>query len=492
MSSARRWISSFLTGDADDSVSASADPAAPQRRPTRVARPVSASVPAEPAAVGAPAAPPVPDGQVAAPPPGQGQVALPDFVDPPGTELVAGVDADGVEYVFEDDPYADPLVDPRYDADDRNWVRYRPNWGGYLRFVVLALVVVFAIFWGRGKIYDWIDGEITPASAPGETVEFVIQSGASTNDVASQLAEEGVIGNATVFRYWLRCDGNITISGFLGCDTEHSFQAGDYELQENMAFEDVVAVFEEGPIPIELVKVTIPEGLRVTEFVERAIEENPAFNEEEMLEALGDPALRSRYLPEDVSIFYWFEGLLFPATYDIPEADLGNERAFVARLTEEFDRRYTALLDEYGVPPEAEALGLSDYQLITIASLIEEEAKVPEDRAKMARAIYRRLEEGDLLGIDASTYYAVGKSFTEELTVEDLENPSPWNTRAVAGIPPTPIAAPGEASLIAVLRPEPGEFYFWVRTGEDGSHTFSATAAEHEAAVEICRAGGWC
>ena len=70
-------------------------------------------------------------------------VALPDFVDPPGAEIVAGVDADGIEYVFEDDPYADPLVDPRYDADDRNWVRYRPNWGGYLRFVVVGLLVVF-------------------------------------------------------------------------------------------------------------------------------------------------------------------------------------------------------------------------------------------------------------------------------------------------------------------------------------------------------------
>ena len=113
----------------------------------------------------------------------------------------------------------------------------------------------------------------------------------------------------------------------------------------------------------------------------------------------------------------------------------------------------------------------------------------------MARAIYNRLEAGDLLGIDASTYYAVGKAFTDDLTQEDLDSPSPWNTRAVAGVPPTPIAAPGEASLLAALQPEPGDYYYWVRTNEGGvagAHTFSVTAAEHEAATVICRELGFC
>ena len=217
MTSPRRWLAAFLTGQSSHTRDEESEPAATDRtrRPTRVARLVGAAASHPDLRQGA-----VPSGE---------QVALPDFVDPPGTELVAGVDADGVEYIFEDDPYAEPLVDPRYDADDRNWVRYRPNWGGYLRFVVLGLLVVLVVFWVRSRIYNWIDGEIVPDGATGAAVTFVIPSGASTNDVASQLDDENVIGNATVFRYWLRCDGNITITGFLGCDTERSFQAeGNY------------------------------------------------------------------------------------------------------------------------------------------------------------------------------------------------------------------------------------------------------------------------
>lgn len=473
MSDPRRWLASFLTGETDVDDTSTAQPqTAAARRATRVARPVGAAVPA---------------GQQPQEPVAGNRVALPDFVDPPGGELVAGVDANGVEYVFEDDPYADPLVDPRYDADDRNWVRYRPNWGGYLRFVILGLLIVFFIFWVRARIYNWIDGEIVPDGPRGEAVEFIIPNGASTNDVASQLAGDDIIGNATVFRYWLRCDGDITITGFLGCDTEHSFQAGEYELFENMAFEDIVAVFEEGPAPEVLFKITIPEGLRVNEFVDRALEENDRFTRDDMTAAIFNPEYISEYLPPEVDAFHWYEGLLFPATYDIPEGDLGDEGKFVDRMSNTFDARFGALIEEHGRDPVIDELGLTDYEIVIIASLIEEEAKTDEDRGKMARGIYNRLQQGERLRIDATTYYAVNKSFTEPLLQSDLDTPSAWNTYQVDGLPPTPIAAPGEASLLAALQPEDGDWIFWVRTEVDGGHTFSVTQAEHDAAVAICR-----
>ena len=496
----RRGLAAFLTGQVDEEIPEAAQPPPararatdaplfpedPPRRPaTRAIRPVAAASPAPPPVAVDPSGDEVPI------------VALPDYAAPPGVVVSAGYDAEGVEYVFEDDPTGEPLVDPRYDADDRNWVRYRTSWGGFFRLVALVLLVILTVLWIRGRIYGWVDAQIEPSGPQGDMVSFSIKEGAAVNDIATDLDNAGVISNATVFRYWLRCEGDITITGFLSCDTEVSFQAGDYELYENMSYQDAVDLLDEGPLPVVYYTVTIPEGLRVLpEFVDRMVEENDRFDRDQILAALGDPSIRSEYLPDGIDVFRWHEGLLFPATYDIPEEDIADEARFIERLSNEFDRRFADLLDEYCCDPVIEELGITEYQLITIASLIEEEAKVDVDRGQMSRAIYNRLRAGDLLGIDASCYYAANKLFTEELTAEDLNNPSPYCTRAQTGIPPTPIAAPGEASLIAAMRPEgDADLYYWVRTDEGGligAHTFSVTAEEHAAATEICRELGYC
>ncbi|NIR37903.1 MAG: hypothetical protein GWN79_12030, partial [Actinobacteria bacterium] len=141
----RRGVAAFLTGQADEEIPEAATPPPtrpratdsplfpeePPRRPaTRAIRPVAAASPvAPPVTVG-------PDGEEVP------IIALPDYAAPPAEVISAGYDADGVEYVFEDDPTADPLVDPRYDADDRNWVRYRTSWGGFLRVVGLVVLVI--------------------------------------------------------------------------------------------------------------------------------------------------------------------------------------------------------------------------------------------------------------------------------------------------------------------------------------------------------------
>jgi peptidoglycan lytic transglycosylase G len=486
----RRSIAAFLTGQADEEIPESAKPPPlppsatdaplipdePPRRPaTRVVRPAAAaprSVP--PVAVG-------PDGEEIP------IIALPDYAAPPGVVVSAGHDANGVEYVFEDDPGATPLVDPRYDAQDRNWVRYRTSWGGLLRivgFVVLVLVVVVTI---RNRAYDWIDDQVNAGGDLGEPVPFTVQPGSAVNDIATELADAGVINNATVFRYWLRCEGDITISGFLGCDTEVQFQAGDYDLFENMTFQGVVDKLDEGPKEVIIQTVLIPEGLRVAQIVDRLLEENDLFDRDQLLEALGDTDLTSRYLRPSSAIFWPFEGLLFPARYDVPEQDLADERSIIRRMSSEFDTRFDRLLDEGGgLPQRAEDLGLDEYDIVIIASLIEEEAKLDEDRAKISRVIWNRLEQGWTLGVDASVCYGAGKSCAD-LTVSDLENEgNPWNTRVLPGLPPTPIAAPGEASLDAALNPEDGPWMYYVLTNEDGSHTFAVTEQEFLDAVQVC------
>lgn len=391
------------------------------------------------------------------------------------------------------DPEADPMVDPGYDMVDRNWVRYRPAWGGFVRLVIFAGLVVGGVLWARGRVYQWVEAQVDPPGEMGEEVELTIPSGASVNEVAAALDSAGVISNATVYRYWLRCEGELTISGFLGCEAEKTFQAGDYSLRTGMDFESATAILDQGPLPEVFQKITIPEGMRWTQMSARLLRENPLFDLIDLERAFVLVEANGDYLPEDASV-RTMEGLLFPATYDVAEDDLGDEYSLLRRMSDELDRRLARLLEDPGLHPDVTELGLGPYEVVIVASLIEEEARVAEERPKIARVIYNRLAAGEILGIDATACYAANKS-CDQLTTADLENPSPWNTRAVAGLPPTPISAPGEASLRAALQPAEGDWMFYVLTDEDGvegAHHFSTTYEEHLRHVEICRQLGYC
>ncbi len=399
----------------------------------------------------------------------------------------------GEMQVVEEELGDGPLVDPVYDADDRNWVRYRPYWGGFARLVVLVVLVIVAALWVRGRAYSWIDAQITPEGPSGDPVELTIAQGTSINAIAGDLQNAEVVSNATVFRYWLRCEGNLTIIGFLGCDAEVEVEAGDYILFENMDFESVKQVLDAGPVPEVIKRITVPEGLHWEELVDRLLVENPEFEREDLEAAYVSLVREALYLPENALIRN-LEGMLFPATYDVGADYLSDEQGFLLRMSDEFDKRFARLLEDPGMHPDVVEFGLSPYEVIIVASLIEEEALLQEERAKIARVVYNRLTEGMRLGIDATACYAARKPCTE-LTVADLRSESPWNTRAVSGLPPTPIAAPGEASLIAALQPAEGDWLFYVRTDEGGvrgAHHFHRTLAEHEEQVAICRELGYC
>ena len=282
-------------------------------------------------------------------------------------------------------------------------------------------------------------------------------------------------------------------------------KAGDYTFNENMGFEDVLTVLSGEPAPAApfvFAKITIPEGLRWTEMAARLVERNPDFNRGELETAFAEVAAESDYLPDPIEDqgsgqdpeVRTAEGLLFPATYDIAPRYIDDEYDFLRRLSDEFDKRFSRLLDDPGMSPELEELGLRPYDVVVVASMIEEEALISEDRPKIARVIYNRFAADELLGIDATACYAVGKPCAE-LTSEDIDLKSPWNTRAVRGLPPTPISAPGEASLRAALQPAEGDWMFYVLTDSDGvagAHHFSVTEEEHQRHVKICRDLGHC
>ena len=395
--------------------------------------------------------------------------------------------------VVEEELGDDPLVDPVYEADDRNWVRYRPFWGGFARLVLLVMIILTAVLWTRGRIYSWVDAQITPQGSAGSAVQVTVREGASVNEIAGELQSLEVISNATVFRYWLRCEGELTILGFLGCDSITPVSAGDYVLYENMDFESVRTVFEAGPLPEIFEIVRIPEGLRWSEMADRLLLENPSFEREDLQAAYASLVSEADYLPEDAAQRS-LEGMLFPANYDIAERDLADEQGFLLRLSDEFDKRFARLLEDPGMRDDIADMGATPYDVIIIASMIEEEALLAEERPKIARVIYNRLAQGMRLEIDATACYAAAKPCSE-LTSADLALQSPWNTRVVNGLPPTPISAPGEASLRAALQPADGDWLFYVLTDEDGvrgAHHFSETYEEHLQYVQVCRDLGYC
>ena len=367
---------------------------------------------------------------------------------------------------------------------DVRWVRHRPTsgplprWGLVFGLVALALVIGYRLFLG------WVDDQMTPDAPAGDELEFTIVEGWSTNDVVASLGDAGVIDNPAMFRQWLRCPSAIRWLIDCPADIEYSFQAGDYVLQEHLGFEAVVALLDEGPLPEEVIRVTVPEGLTLEQMVDRLLSEMPLFDEDELRAALVSDRLRWEYGTfehRDRAV----EGLLFPDTYQLDEATVADELGLILRMHQQFLR----VVEQLDLVGRAAEFGLSPYEVVVLASLIEEEALLDGDRPKISRVIHNRLASGWRLGVDASSRYAVGKTAGEPMTTEDLSVVSLWNTRVVLGLPPTPIAAPGRASLEAALAPVAGSWMYYVRTDEggiSGAHTFATTATEFQAARRIC------
>jgi len=379
-----------------------------------------------------------------------------------------------------------PIPDPdrHQPRPDVRWVRHRPPFGPLPRWGLVAALVVLAMVIGSRMFLGWVDDQMTPDALPGDEVAFSIVEGWSTNEVVASLGDAGVIDNPAMFRQWMRCPSAIRWLIDCPAEVEYSFQAGDYVLREHLGFEATVALLDGGPMPEEVIRVTVPEGLTIEQTVQRLLREMPLFEEDELRAALVSDRLRwSHGSTEhgDRAV----EGLLFPDTYQLDEATVADELGLVLRMHQQFLR----VVDQLDLVARAAEVGLTPYEVVILASLIEEEALLDGDRPRISRVIHNRLSAGWRLGIDASSRYAVGKTAGEPMTTEDLSVVSSWNTRVVMGLPPTPIAAPGRSSLEAAVAPDPGSWMYYVRTDEGGvpgAHTFATTVSEFEAARRVC------
>lgn len=334
--------------------------------------------------------------------------------------------------------------------------------------VALALVVVLLVVVVAG-VGLWAKSKIDPSGEPGEQVALTVPEGATTADIAALLASEEIISDATVFGYYVRFSGGA------------SFQAGEYTLARNSAMGDVVEVLDQGP-QVAFDQLTVPEGLTLEEVAER-VGEVERFSSERFLELAESGEVRSAFQSDEIDSL---EGLLFPDTYRFDETE--DEEDLLRRMVELFDSVATEVGYDRVTPPN----GLTPYETIIVASLVESEARVPEDRGKISRVIHNRVEEDMLLQIDATVIYARGgqRRPNGQVLFSDLEVDSPYNTYKFPGLPPTPITIPGRASLEAALDPTPGDWLYYVKYEDNGAHAFSETNAEHNQRIAEAKAKG--
>jgi UPF0755 protein len=292
----------------------------------------------------------------------------------------------------------------------------------------------------------------------GDAVRVVIPKDGSVAQIADLLDEAGVIESASLFEL------RATLAGKRG-----DLKPGAYELREDMSYGDVIDRLTAGPAS-DVLTVTIPEGLSRREIA--AVMARAGVAGDYLQASASSPALDPRrygapHRPDSL------EGFLFPATYELPRG--AGARALVAKQLTAFRQRIAQLDLSY-----AHRKNLTVFDVVTIASMIEREARLERERPLVAAVIYNRLHAGIPLGVDATIRFATG-NWSTPLTESQLAIDSGYNTRRQAGLPPGPIGNPGLASLEAAAKPaRVGYLYYVVKPGACGEHAFSSTFAQFE------------
>jgi UPF0755 protein len=330
--------------------------------------------------------------------------------------------------------------------------------------VLPLLLLAVAVLYG---CYAWVLRQLEPPQ-PGaaDSVRVEIMSGANVRDVADMLHAAGLIREPTVFRLYTRylhLDGKI--------------RPGEYDLSPGMKPELILAKLIRGDVVHY--RFTVPEGLTVIQVADHLAALGLVSRDRFIRVANGSAGLVAEFLPDGVHLPYPLEGYLFPDTYDYKKGVTEEE------IIEQMVRRFREKLKEEYLA-RARERELTVHQLVTLASIIEKEAAVAAERPLISGVYHNRLAIGMKLDADPTVRYALNKPPQETLLYKDLEVVSPYNTYRNAGLPPGPIAAPGEASIRAALWPAAHDyFYFVAKDDGSGEHYFSRTLAEHEAYTDL-------
>ena len=326
------------------------------------------------------------------------------------------------------------------------------------KWAVVALVILFVGFVATN---GWYQSQLEPAdAADGKTLLIKVKPGVNTGDIAELLAEKKLIKNRTVFLFAAKSAG-----------LDKALQAGDYFLSRSMNVRQIIEVMAKGVTAD--IQFTIPEGYTV-EQIATLLEEKGLARKSRFLE------LAKAYAPFDKAtsrpgVKYRAEGFLFPETYRVNRGT--SEEEILKMLSKEFAGKFGPELQA-----QARAAGMTAYDVIVLASLIEREVQLAKERPMVARVFLNRIKIDMPLQSCATIQYILGYA-KEELTIADTQLPSPYNTYLHLGLPPGPVANPGLSSIKAALNPVEGDWLYFVVDGKTGGHRFSRNLAEHEAAI---------
>lgn len=355
----------------------------------------------------------------------------------------------------------------------------QPTWVRLVKVIAIGAAIALAgvvVVFGASYLGRTVGDALGPQEAsdapadvePGQPVTVEIPPGSTGQDIGAILATQGVVRSALEFEVAVR---NV--------EAAQRLQAGTYELTTLMDPAAVVAELVTGP-EASVYRITVIEGLRINEVLQRLDEATPhefADFEEALLDGSVTTSLRE--MPEEPRLRHW-EGLLFPDTYEFSQE--AEPTAILQRMASTMEQRVDSI--DWS---DWEDLGYTPYEGIILASLIETEVRVDEERPIVSSVIYNRLAEGMPLEVDATVLYALG---TRDVSEFNNEVDSPYNTYRNPGLPPTPIAVPGNASLEAAAAPDDTPFFYYVLSDEQGNHAFAETLEEHNANVAQAREDG--
>ncbi|KGA81279.1 endolytic transglycosylase MltG [Lysinibacillus fusiformis] len=345
-----------------------------------------------------------------------------------------------------------------------------------VRKIVAIVAIVFVLAIGIVGLfgYNYVKGALKPLDPDAtKAIAVEVPIGSSLSSISTLLEKKGVIKDARVFKYYAKFKN------------ESQFQAGNYDLTQAMTFDELIESLKTGKVYRKPVfTMTIPEGLTI-EQIGKVIEKKTPYTQKEFMDLVTSDTFVQQMManyPELVTdavladnIRYDLEGYLYPATYSYYE-----EKPSLEAIVEEMIGAMNNVVKNYSdVLVEKQ---MSVHQLLTFASLLEEEATAQTDRETIASVFYNRIDEGMPLQTDPTVLYALG-DHKDRVLYEDLEVDNAYNTYKNKGLPPGPIAGAGKTSIEATLNPSQTDYFYFLADKEGVNH-FSKTYDEHLQKVE--------
>ncbi|MFF5817908.1 endolytic transglycosylase MltG [Lysinibacillus capsici] len=345
-----------------------------------------------------------------------------------------------------------------------------------VRKIVAIIAIVFVLIIGIVGLfgYNYVKGALKPLDPNAtKTIAVEVPIGSSLSSISTLLEKKGVIKDARVFKYYAKFKN------------ESQFQAGNYDLTQAMTFDELIESLKTGKVYRKPVfTMTVPEGLTL-EQIGKVIEKKTPYTQKEFMDLVTSDTFVQQMManyPELVTeavladnIRYDLEGYLYPATYSYYE-----EKPSLQAIVEEMIAAMNNVVKNYSdVLAEKQ---MSVHQLLTFASLLEEEATAQTDRETIASVFYNRINEGMPLQTDPTVLYALG-DHKDRVLYEDLEVDNAYNTYKNKGLPPGPIAGAGKTSIEASLNPSQTDYFYFLADKEGVNH-FSKTYDEHLQKVE--------